>query len=324
MIGVVIFVKRMFLALVAMSIAIGAAAQVVVPVTVKETSGADVHGLQASDFALTCKKTTVQSVEEVAPATVDGFSDPTPLFVVYDAESLSQVNQRKMNGLLLSFLRSEETQRHAVTLLKNTQTGLQLINNFSSPADVVLAALDLISPEKGSVPRTPDAGAGLEFSKQVNEAVQRLRQLTEVVPPMVLGSPGTISVDERMASLQTVARSLQRSSHRKLLLWVTGYLPVYIDNGVVKGDSAMGMCQGEAQCGEARYANTAVRVTTPAWVGMLKALNDSRISVSTAYVNGKSGEKHRRKTSSSNLAFELCLVGRAVAAGGRPILPVDA
>jgi VWFA-related protein len=295
-----IFFKRMFLALVSMSMAAGAAAQVVVPVMVQDSSGADVHGLQASDFGLSCKKTTVQSVEEVAPVTVDGFSDSTPVFIVYDAESLSELNQKQMNSLLLSFLRTEETQHHAVTLLRNTHTGLELINNFSSRPDVVLAALDRVSPEKGSVPPTAAAGTDPELAKQVDEEVRRLRQLTEVVPQAARIAPGTISLDERMASLQTVARSLKGSPHRKLLLWVTGYLPVYIDDGVVKGASGMQMfdpkwnasrgCQGEAECGEARYANAGLRVTTPAWAGMLKALNDSRISVSTAYVNGNPGD----------------------------------
>lgn len=282
--------REMFLALVAMSMTAGATAQVLVPVAVKDSSGTLMHGLQASDFVLSCKGTTVQSVEEVAPVTVEGFSDPIPAFVVYDAESLAEVNQNKMNGLLLSFLRSEETQHHALTLLKNTQRGLELINNFSSPPDVVLAALDRISPEKGSVPRTPAAGADPEFSKQVDEEVQRLRQLTELVPWAVMGSPGAISVDQRMSSLETVAKSLQHSPHRKPLLWVTGYLPVYIDNGVVKGASAMAGCQGEAECGEARYANSVVRVSTPGWAGVLKALNESRISVSTAYINGNPGD----------------------------------
>jgi hypothetical protein len=65
---------------------------------------------------------------------------------------------------------------------------------------------------------------------------------------------------------------------------------VYIDNGVVKGASPTGSCEGEAQCAEARYASNVVRVTTPAWVGVLKALNESRISVSTAYINGNPGD----------------------------------
>lgn len=295
-----IFFKRMLLSLVSMSMAAGAAAQVIVPVRVQDSSGADVHGLQASDFGLSCKKTTVQSVEEVAPVTVDGFSDSTPVFIVYDAESLSELNQKQMNSLLLSFLRTEETQHHAVTLLRNTHTGLELINNFSSRPDVVLAALDRVSPEKGSVSPTAATGTDPEFAKQVDEEVLRLRQLTEVVPQAARIAPGAISLDERMASMQTVARSLKGSPHRKLLLWVTGYLPVYIDNGVVKGASGMQMfdpkwntnrpCQGEAECGEARYANAGLRVATPAWAGMLKALNDSRISVSTAYVNGNPGD----------------------------------
>lgn len=291
-----IFVKRTFLALVSMSMVAGAAAQVVVPVMVTDPSGADVHGLQASDFAVSCKKTTVQSVEEVAPVRVGGFSDPTPVFIVYDAVSLAGVNQKQMNSLLLSFLRTEETQHHAVTLLKNTHTGLELINNFSSRPEVVLAALDRVSPERGSVPPAPATGIDPEFAKQVDEEVQRLRQLTNIVPEAVRIEQGTMSLDERMTSLQTVARSLQGSTHRKLLLWVTGDLPVYIENGVVKGASGMEIfdpksntnrvCQDEAECGEFRHANEGLRVTTPAWTGMLKALNDSRISVSTALVSG--------------------------------------
>lgn len=295
-----ILVKRMFLALFSMSMAAGAAAQVVVPVMVQDSSGAAVHGLQASDFALGCKKTTLQSVEEVAPVTVNGFSDPTPIFIVYDAESLSELNQKQMNSLFLNFLRTEETQHHALTLLKNTHTGLALINNFSSRPDVVLAALDRVSPEMGSVPSTLAAVTDPEFAKQMDEEIGQLKQLTEVVPQAARVGPGTNSLDERIASLQTVARNLKGSSHRKLLLWVTGYLPVYLDNGVVKGASGMQLfdpkwngdrpCQGEAECGEARYANAGLRVTTPAWAGMLKALNDSRISVSTAYVNGNPGD----------------------------------
>jgi hypothetical protein len=194
-----IALSRKFLVLVAMSVTASATAQILVPVAVQDSSGAVVHGLQASDFALSCKRAIVQSVEEVAPVTVEGFADPTPVFVVYDAESLAEVTQKKMNNLLLSFLHSEETQHHAVTLLKNTQRGLQLINNFSSPPDVVLA-LDRISPEKGSAPGVPAAEADPEFSKQVKEEVQRLKQLTEVVPWAVMGSPGSISVDQRMSS----------------------------------------------------------------------------------------------------------------------------
>jgi VWFA-related protein len=285
-----IAIRMMFLGLSVISMAAGAAAQVLVPVAVKDSSGTVVHGLQVSDFSLSCKNTTIQSVEEVAPVTVEGFADPIPVFVVYDAESLAQANQTKMNSLLLSFLRSEETQHHAVTLLKNTQRGIELINNFSSPPDVVLTALDHVSSEKSSVPPTPASGADPQFSKQVTEEVQRLKQLTELVPWAVMGSPGAISIDQRMSSLQTVARSLLGSQHRKVLLWVTGYLPVYLDNGVVKGASPTGSCQGEAQCGEARYASNVVRVTTSAWAGVLKALNESRISVSTAYLSGNPGD----------------------------------
>ena len=302
-----------FFAAVRLVVAQGAAAgvafaQTSIPVVVVDGSGQTVRGMQKPDFSVNCgQAATLDAAEEVTPAALSGFSDPTPVFVLYDAPSIESPLQPKLSTLLLGFLRTAVNEHLAVTLLENTGTSLELIHDLSVDPAVLAAALDRVSPKKDQAQvSSPLAPSSAEWQKKVDDATTRLQTLTRAILPKVAREkvageagpqPGANPIHERLASLRLVSKMLQRSRQRKLLVWITGYLPISVDKGrlVLQQSSGAFMiwdpqlnmsrpCRDESACGEAHYASPSVDITSGEWATTIQALNDSRISLYPIHV----------------------------------------
>ena len=99
--------------------------QVSVPAVITDGSGKSVHGLQKTDFIVTCGKSVVfDSVEEVPALRFAAFSDPIPVFILFDALTIPPPAQGQTAKQLLTYLRKAADERMAVTLLVNSARGL--------------------------------------------------------------------------------------------------------------------------------------------------------------------------------------------------------
>jgi len=263
---------------VGMALTGAALAQVSIPAVVVDGSGQVVHGLQKSDFSVTCgQAATFDAVEEVAPAAVSNFSDPTPVFILYDAPFIDPRIQGKLSALLLAFLREAADDRLPVTLFKNTGTGVQVIHDLSVEPAVLAAALDRVAPEKGrpqsSAPPAPSAG---DFQKKVDEEAAWLHELTRGV----IQAPAS----QRIETLQRVGALLQRSRKRKMLLWITGDFNIAMEpdcghkmvvNRPLSQQDLEELSYEAKICGPSRSPLP----TVPTFSKTAQTLNDSRISL---------------------------------------------
>jgi VWFA-related protein len=191
-------------------------AQVSVPAVVVDGSGQSIHGLQKSDFSVKCgKEATFDSVEEVAPVSLNGFGDPTPIFILYDADSVPAPTQGQVANMLLEYLRRAAAERLPVTLLVDQGGGVvKLIHDLSIDPVVLSAAISQIT-SKQSRP-SPDS-ADPNFEQKVTQEAARLAELTHFTSHHRFGPPEL----EQLTALQAVGTMLQRSSKRKLLVWMT-------------------------------------------------------------------------------------------------------
>jgi len=227
-------------------------AQVSMPAVVVNSSGQSVHGLQKSDFSVDCGTgATVDAVEEVTPVALNNFADPTPVFILYDAPSIVLPIQGKVAKL----------------------------DRADDPA------LDRLESGKKSLGgATADSANGVQ--EKVDQAKTRLQSLLRPVYPRTGGKlsgeiglvPSLGSTDDRPDSLQLVAKMLQRSRQRKLLIWLTGEVPTSESSIVVDPvTKSYRPCRGEGECSELH--STKPRSSRTSWINAIEALNESRISV---------------------------------------------
>jgi len=240
---------------------------------------------------------------------------------------------------LLGFLRTAANERLAVTLLENTGTSLELIHDLSVEPAVLAAALDRVSPEKEQAQvSAPPVSSGAELQKKVDDAAIRLQPLTRAILPREVRekmpweaapNPGVNPIHERLASLRLVSKMLQRSRQRKLLVWITGYLPIWVDKGrLLLPKSGVNCviwdpfqkterpCRNEIDCGQAHYANPSVDITSGEWATTIHALNESRISLYPIHVGGVTDCCVRPGPDSPNNGLEVL----ARATGGSRVL----
>jgi len=206
-------------------------AQTSIPAVVVDNSGQTAHGLQKSDFSVTCGKTaTFDSVEEVNPVALNGFSDPTPVFILYDAVSVPAPTEGQVANTLLEYLRRAAAERLPVTLLVNQGGGVvKLIHDLSIDPVVLSAAISRIkSKESQPVPNNADPN----FEQKVMQESERLRELTHFVPHHRFG-PVEI---EQLTALQAIGTMLQRSGKRKFLVWITAWFSMTVGSDEVSHD----------------------------------------------------------------------------------------
>jgi VWFA-related protein len=265
-------------------------AQVSIPAVVTDPSGKSVHGLQKSDFAVTCGKAAAfDSVEEVPGLSFGGFSDPTPVFILFDALSVPPPMQGETAKQLLKYLRTAADEHLAVTLLVNSDRGLTVIHDMSTDSKVFVAAMDQVLPQAaGTTPNPATGGQSEGFSKAVAQEASQLQGLNKVMPyaayykgklgeqqPFEDQARETLETQE-LGSLQQVGQAFRRSRKRKLLIWLTGYFPLNVANGeLTYGNYSLPFGQTRPH----------VRPEmTILYQNAIDALNDSRISVYPAFV----------------------------------------
>ena len=191
-------------------------AQTSIPAIVLDNSGQAVHGLQKSDFSVRTGKTAnFDSVEEIFPVALNGFSDPTPVFILYDAVSVPAPTEGQISNMLIEYLRRAAAERLPVTLLVN-QGGevIKIIHDLSIDPAVLAGAIARVT-SKDSPPTSPSTDP--DFEQKVKQETERLSELTHFVTHRRYG-PLEI---QQLTALQAVGTMLQRSNKRKLLVWMT-------------------------------------------------------------------------------------------------------
>jgi VWFA-related protein len=229
---------RIGLCLALLLIATATMSQISVPVVVLDQSGHPVHGLQKSDFDVRSgKEATFDSVEEVPPLKFsNGFSDPVPIFILYDELRVGESAPGKHPGdprsvfgtakMLLDYLRKAAADHLAVTVLAVSADGIMVIHDMSTDPRVFAAAMDRISPNgQYQAPQSPNPGD--DFSKAVDQEVAQIEQLTRDTGMMKFGDFPAPQLD----SLRMVGKMLQGAPKRKALIWITGTFPVFVKDG---------------------------------------------------------------------------------------------
>ncbi|HYM79275.1 MAG TPA: VWA domain-containing protein [Candidatus Dormibacteraeota bacterium] len=237
-------------------------AQVSVPAIVIDNSGHAVHSLQKSDFSVRCDKAaTFDSVEEVAPVSLNGFSDPTPVFILYDAVSVPAPTEGQVSNMLLEYLRRATAERLPVTLLVNQGGGVvKIIHDLSTDPSILGAAIPRIASKD---PQPNSDSADPNFDQKVKQETERLNELTHFTTHRRFG-PLEL---QQLAALQAIGTMLQRSSKRKLLVWITASFAVTMGSDEIlhpKSGAFVGNYQSEL-------------VAT--YQGTMEVLNKARVSV---------------------------------------------
>src|SRR5262252_10115366 len=127
-------------------------AQTSIPAIVVDRDGQAVHGLQKSDFSVHSDKTTNFDVaEEVSPIALNGFGDPTPIFILYDPVSVPSPTEGQVSNMLLEYLRRASVEHLPVTILAN-QGGevVKLIHDLSIPPSVLRAAISRVTSKEAA------------------------------------------------------------------------------------------------------------------------------------------------------------------------------
>lgn len=277
--------------LVLLALTLSAAGQVSVPALVTDNSGTTIHGLHESDFMVDCgKQAHLEGVEEVTTLSFSAFSNPIPVFILFDALSVPPPVQGEVAKQLLGYLRRAADDGLAVTVLVNSDRGLELVHDMSADPNVFLTAMNRVLPSSHvKQSQSTTSAATDEFKKAVDQEVRQLQQLTKTFPYAIYKTTRSewLSPDDEEArrrivekqelqSLYQTGEIFRRSRKRKLLIWLTGYFPFNIANG------------------ELTYANYAMPYgrarpkirpeMTSAYQTAIDSLNNSRISAYPAFV----------------------------------------
>jgi len=150
---------KLALVIALMIVSSGALGQVSAPAVVTDGSGGAVHGLSKSDFTVSCgENASFDSVEEVPALNFTTFSDPTPVFILFDALTVAPPVQGNVERLLLTYLRKAADEHLAVTVLANSDHGLLLVHDMATDTKIFSAAMDQVMPK--STKKATRRGAG--------------------------------------------------------------------------------------------------------------------------------------------------------------------
>jgi VWFA-related protein len=266
-------------------------AQVSVPAVVRNSAGGAVHGLAKTDFAVTSgENASFDSVEEVPALNFATFSDPTPVFILFDANSIAPPVQGEVEKQLLAYLRKAADEHLAVTVLVNSDRGLALVHDMSTDPKVFSAAMDRVmtkSKEKQSGSPSPQGND--ESAKAIAQEIEQLQLLTKLISysafykstqrdrlsPLEEDDTRRALEKQELESLRQVGQIFRRSRKRKLLIWLTGYFPIDVANReLTYGNYSMPY-----------RARPKIRPDmTPVYQIAVNSLNDSRLSVFPVFV----------------------------------------
>ena len=199
------------------------------PVTVTDSSGQPVSGLQASDFIIEGKGIRFDSVESVipiaVPVAVPGNAGQTtsPVFVLFDEVSVPPPFQGPVQKQLIQLLRTVAENYDRVTILVNTEQGIRVAHDLTTDPKVLSAALQrALSVESGAASTSVQNNATATEPAEISAEVSRVNELMREAPTKMTGL-GTAS--KQFSGLQQVASMLQRSSKSKAVVWITDFFP---------------------------------------------------------------------------------------------------
>jgi VWFA-related protein len=287
--------------------------QISLPAMVLDQSGHSVHNLQKSDFVVNCgKSVSFDSVEEVAPVSLNGFGDPIPIFILYDPVSVEPKDQKRVATLLLGILQQAASQHLPVTIMKNLGTGMAVVHDLSIPPAVLAAALSRL---KGSSSPETDAAVsqgGPEFAAKVEEEIKRLQELNQLALSKRWGLDEAVS----LRGLEVMSDMLQKSRRRKLLIWITGYFDTTVGPHELTVASGGYVPPGHVAFPSEVYSN---------YRTAMQSLNNSRISVYPLWVGdgGHWAVATDFRTSEKGLEIKNALEGVASQTGGRSLGNLD-
>ena len=266
-------------------------AQVSIPAVVANSVGDPIHGLAKADFAVTCGESAIfDSVEEVPALNFTTFSDPTPVFILFDANSIAPPVQGEVEKQLLAYLRKAADEHLAVTVLVNSSHGLVLVHDMSTDAKVFSQAMDSVMQKSKKKQAAPSASDGNdESAKAIGQEIQQLEILTKLIPyatsfkstqkdilsPQEEDDRRRALEKQELESLRQVGQIFRRSRKRKLLIWLNGYFPINVANReLTYGNYAMPY-----------RARPRIRPDmTPIYQAAVDSLNDSRLTVFPVFV----------------------------------------
>jgi len=195
------------------------------------------------------------SVEEVPALNFTTFSDPTPVFILFDANSIAPPVQGEVEKQLLTYLRKAADERLAVTVLVNSERGLELVHDMSTDTKTFSLAMERVmlrSKEKQAGSSSLEGND--ESAKVVAQEIHQLQTLTKPIPYTSSFKStqkehlSLLEEDDRrralekqeLESLRQVGQIFRRTRKRKLLIWLTGYFPINVGNReLTYGDYSM-------------------------------------------------------------------------------------
>ncbi|HVN22245.1 MAG TPA: hypothetical protein VMU05_25890 [Dongiaceae bacterium] len=254
-------------------------AQVVIPAVVTDAAGQPVSGLQKHDFTLEPKDhVQLEDVEEVPP--LAGTS--VPVFILYDAASVTGLDQEKIHTEVLQVLSRAAREHDSITVILRSTKGLELIHDMTTDPAVFSAAINRALPDHakdGALQGQHSGGTDARFESEVSAEVARLQELIKARPDTRSKPWFDASLDE-LAGIQKMAELMQGSKKRKILVWVgICCSTLMFDNGRIVDGADYGPGRRSPYFQDPHSRDEKVHSIPVAYEKMVEAVNASRFSV---------------------------------------------
>lgn len=275
---------------------------VLVPVVVRDKSGAPVTGLQEQDFTLADggKPQIIRSFEEVRdertarpesarPGVFSnvGFAQPgeqRPTIILLDLLNPEWAQQVYARQQLLRYLEQSLDPGQPVALLTLTSGGLTVIHDFTRDPRVLIAALRRVRGQKEFAESPRDESVSLhldQLEQETAELAEMMRNLMEQYSSDQRRLAGGITRD----ALRDLARSFAGVPGRKSLLWITSDIPSLLTD----------------PRGFLNYDNSQLRAQEDTW----RALNAASIAVYPVDLAGLVGETMQMQDSQASVGRRM-------------------